>query len=81
MFSPFGGERGLVYYCLLENCGATDFTAVLAISRQTYSALVINGTISSVTAVLTVTRGYSDDGTLCGLDPQSRPLKVLEGGL
>ena len=34
-----------------------------------------------VTAVRTVTRGYSDDGTLCGLDPQSRPLKVLEGGL
>ena len=24
-FSPFGWERELVYYCLLENCGTTVF--------------------------------------------------------
>ena len=29
-FSPFGGERGLVYYCLLENCGASASTVVSA---------------------------------------------------
>ena len=34
-----------------------------------------------VTAVYTVTHGYSDGGTLCGLDWGSRPLKVPEGGL
>ena len=36
--------------------------------------------LPDVTAVCTVTRGYSDDGTLCCLDWGSRPLKMLEGG-
>ena len=31
-FSPFGWERGLVYYCLLENCGATAFLHLCQLS-------------------------------------------------
>ena len=31
-FSPFGWELGLVYYCLLENCGATAFLLLCQLS-------------------------------------------------
>ena len=31
-FSPFGWERGLVYYCLLENCGTTVFLQLCQLS-------------------------------------------------
>ena len=31
-FSLFGWERGLVYYCLLENCGATAFLHLCQLS-------------------------------------------------
>ena len=35
-FSPFGWEHGLVYYYLLENCGATASTAVTFRMRGLY---------------------------------------------
>ena len=31
-FSPFGWERELVYYCLLENCGTTVFLHLCQVS-------------------------------------------------
>ena len=55
-----------------------------SISFVAVAAICIDKTnifLTSVTAVYTVTHGYSDDGTLCGLDWGSRPLKVPEGGL